>query len=648
MRPWTIDADDIHIATDYDDGVLHKTSWIQNFLDAGRDDKFIVVGPKGFGKTLLLKAKRIRYQQSGQQCIPQHALLDKPVGDKVFSRRLLSLYEDIDPWNKVWLTAIASAVLKQTGLPDQLDVSPRFSNLLRNTQLRSVLDHFVVLLDFAPRDVHRCAQETNSLLVPLLRTLNTPVGVFIDSVDEYFNKHIHAPIWRASFSGELSPNVWFLSQMSLVEVAYQLRRVTKHLKVFATVRKEAFDRLAETSPMVQQYRGSAIETIYTESGLRQIFINNILRERRSNLSMPERLDSSPIEAFVGRRSTVHGFTGVEEEVFGYIERHTLRRPRDLMSVGQKLTSLEPEERRIESRFKRAVNDAAKEVAQEYLNEIAPHIGDVDLSGLLTLISNNVLSAEALDVLSDQYDQAPEHHGNATGREAFAALYQVGLLGIVVADAISGRRMQRFLGPGESRFGTARTLPPSSHYVLHSVLSEHIAAINPRYADEVDRSNIIGHGLEWRDPIPAIRSARVPSYRGDDPFVYVSYSHDDAAIVHAEVAWLTERGIKVWYDEGIPAGSRWSDELAAAIRRAPALLIFISANSVQSNHCINEVNFAYDLGNTVLAVHIQETVLPDGLKLMLGSTQTIRRHMLETAVYRRQLLEALERAAQGRG
>src|SRR5262245_2432500 len=179
MRPWTIDADDIHIADDYDDGILHKTAWIDDFLDAGRDDKFIVVGPKGFGKTLLLKAKRIRYQQTGRQCIPQHALLDKPVGDKVFSRQLLRFYDDIEPWTKVWLTAIASAVLKHTGLPERLDVSPRFANLLENPQLRSVLDHLVVLLDFAPRDIHRCAQDTNTQLVPVLRALNTPVGVFI-------------------------------------------------------------------------------------------------------------------------------------------------------------------------------------------------------------------------------------------------------------------------------------------------------------------------------------------------------------------------------------------------------------------------------------------------------------------------------------
>src|SRR4030095_10374349 len=105
MRPWTIDADDIQIADDFDAALLHKTVWIENFLDANRDDQIIVVGTKSFGKTLLLKAKSIRCQQLGDLCLPQDALLDNPVGNKKFSRELLGIYEaDIEPWSRVWIT----------------------------------------------------------------------------------------------------------------------------------------------------------------------------------------------------------------------------------------------------------------------------------------------------------------------------------------------------------------------------------------------------------------------------------------------------------------------------------------------------------------------------------------------------------------
>ena len=642
MRPWTIDADDIQIADDFDVELLHKTVWIENFLDANRDDKFIVVGTKGFGKTLLLKAKRIRCQELGYLCLPNDALLDKPVGNKIFSRELLGIYEaDIEPWSRVWLTSIACAVLKKAGLPEVLDVSPRFARLLGNTRLRSVFDHFVVLLDYAPREVHRCAQETNTVLIPLLRALKRPVAVFIDSVDEYFNKHIHTPSWRASFSGELSPDIWFLSQMSLVEVAYQLRRITKHLKVFASVRKEAFNRLAETSPMVQQYRGSAIDASYSEASLKQIFVNNILRERKTNLVSPEQLGDHPIIAFLGRNSTTHSFTGTEEDAFEYIERHTLLRPRDLMTVGQKLAAIEPDERANERDFKLAVNEAASEIVQEYLNEVAPHLGDVDLRGLLAMIPANVLTRDAIDTLAARYDEMPQHQGGATGLEAFAALFETGLLGVVHTDQLSGDQAQRFLTPGEYTFGAVRSLPLSHHYLVRSVLSGYLSGITPGYTDRTDRFNVIGNGRAWRDPEPGDGQYERPSaYRGSDPYVHVCYAHDDAAIVLRDIAWLTRQGINVWYDEGIPAGSRWSDELAARIRQSSMFLYFVSANSVTSNHCINEVNFVSDLDKPFVAVQIQETPLPDGVKLLIGAKQTIRAYGPAAATYRAHIQNAL--------
>ncbi|MDA1073801.1 MAG: toll/interleukin-1 receptor domain-containing protein [Proteobacteria bacterium] len=639
MRPWTIDADDIQIAEDFDSDLLHKTSWIRSFLDSDRDDKFIVVGTKGFGKTLLLKAKRIRYQELGHLCLPLDALLDKPVGNKVFSREVLRIYDcDIEPWDRVWLTSIACAVLKHTGLPEDLQLSPRFTNLVNNRQLKSVLDHFVVLLDFPPGDVHRCAQETNTVLVPLLRALQRPVAIFIDSVDEYFNKHIHTPAWRASYSGELSPDIWFLSQMSLVETAYQLRRITKHLKVFASVRKEAFDRLAEISPMVQQYRGSAIDVSYSESSLRQIFVNNILHERKNNLAQPERLRDDPMTAFLGRSSSRHGFTGEVEEAFDYIERHTLLRPRDLMTVGQKLSSIEPSDRGSERVFKQIVNNAAIEIAQEYLNEISPHLGDLDVRGLLAGIPSNVISRDQLEVLALEFDD--KFPGGATGMESFAALFEAGLLGIVQSDPITGDKVQRFLGPGEGLLGSTRALPVSSFYLIRSVLSGYMAGLKPEYPDRTDRINVIGNGRPWLDPEADLNLQRVPAYHGTEPYVYVCYAHADAVVVQREIAWMKRQGFNVWYDEGIPAGSRWSDELAARIRQAAVFMYFVSDRSVVSSHCINEVSFVTDLSTPLISVHIRETELPDGLKLMIGAKQTVRCYGSTATIYREQIESAL--------
>ena len=106
------------------------------------------------------------------------------------------------------------------------------------------------LLDFTPSELQRCATDTDGHLVPRLRALNSPLAIFIDGIDEYFNKHVEDGPASPSVTGELSPNVWYFAQLGLVEVAYQLRRINHHLKVFAAIRKEAYARLPQRTAMV--------------------------------------------------------------------------------------------------------------------------------------------------------------------------------------------------------------------------------------------------------------------------------------------------------------------------------------------------------------------------------------------------------------
>src|SRR6185295_10076107 len=428
MRAWTVDADDIRVAEDFDESLLHRTPEIDGFLRSDRDDKFIVIGTKGFGKTLLLKAKRILLQREGRaSCLPVGVLLDKPIGDKIFSRELLAFFVVSPlPWSKIWLTAIALATLKHADALRDLKVGAALASLVGDGQLRSVIDHFVRLLDFTPKELQRCGADTDGHLVPRLRSVSTPIAVFVDGVDEYFNKHVELQRSHPSVTGELSPNVWHFSQLGLVEVAYQIRRINHHIKVFAAVRKEAYGQLAATTAMAQQYRGSAVDIAYSTQGLREIFANNIRLVKSDMLTIPEKLATDPLLAFLGRTTVVDTYTRDQEEIFEYICRHTLLRPRDLMTVGERLVALRPEERRSELRFKEVVHQSASEIAHEYLAEIAPLIGDLELEQLLRVLPRNVLTREEIKTLFLE-------HSQATGGEekhVFSALYRVGLLGWV--------------------------------------------------------------------------------------------------------------------------------------------------------------------------------------------------------------------------
>ncbi len=72
----------------------------------------------------------------------------------------------------------------------------------------------------------------------------------------------------------------------------------------------------------------------------------------------------------------------------------------------------------------------------------------------------------------------------------------------------------------------------------------------------------------------------PAYKGDDPYVFVCYAHDDEDVVFPEMAWLHEQGINLWYDEGISAGRIWREEIGDAIKGASKVLYSISESSVE--------------------------------------------------------------------
>jgi hypothetical protein len=83
--PWVEDARDLDNADQLlqsANGILEKTPAIADFLR--RDSKKrIIVAPKGYGKTLLLKCKRILLQKDHEQtfCLPENSLVDVTISD---------------------------------------------------------------------------------------------------------------------------------------------------------------------------------------------------------------------------------------------------------------------------------------------------------------------------------------------------------------------------------------------------------------------------------------------------------------------------------------------------------------------------------------------------------------------------------------
>lgn len=132
-----------------------------------------------------------------------------------------------------------------------------------------------------------------------------------------------------------------------------------------------------------------------------------------------------------------------------------------------------------------------------------------------------------------------------------------------------------------------------------------------------------------------------AYEGDEPYVFVAYSHEDSELVYPQIRWLQDQGFNIVWDEGVSPGAVWRREIAEAIRGCSLLLFFTTTNSVLSEHCTREVNFALDEHHRpVLAVHLTKTTLPDALALSLSDRQAILQYALEPEDYERKLISAV--------
>lgn len=66
-----------------------------------------------------------------------------------------------------------------------------------------------------------------------------------------------------------------------------------------------------------------------------------------------------------------------------------------------------------------------------------------------------------------------------------------------------------------------------------------------------------------------------AYKGNEPYIFVSYAHKNSDIVFEHIKKLHDAGFRIWYDEGIDPGTDWSDEIALALNNAACFLVFMS-------------------------------------------------------------------------
>lgn len=119
------------------------------------------------------------------------------------------------------------------------------------------------------------------------------------------------------------------------------------------------------------------------------------------------------------------------------------------------------------------------------------------------------------------------------------------------------------------------------------------------------------------------SNTVTAYSGNEPYVFISYSHKDSNTVLPAIEAMQQQGYRIWFDRGIEAGTEWSNNIAAHLRDCAVFVAFISKNSVKSENCLDEIAFAKSNGKPSLLVFMEEdVVLPEGTEMQTARFQRI--------------------------
>lgn len=135
------------------------------------------------------------------------------------------------------------------------------------------------------------------------------------------------------------------------------------------------------------------------------------------------------------------------------------------------------------------------------------------------------------------------------------------------------------------------------------------------------------------------NTKIKAYKGNEPYVFVCYSHRDSDSVYADMQALNELGINLWYDEGISAGTTWRSVIAASIPGSKQFIFYISETSLKSAHCLREVDYALNHDMEIIPVYLEDCRLPPELDLVLNRVHALFKH--KDAMYFEHLQEALK-------
>ncbi len=115
-----------------------------------------------------------------------------------------------------------------------------------------------------------------------------------------------------------------------------------------------------------------------------------------------------------------------------------------------------------------------------------------------------------------------------------------------------------------------------------------------------------------------------SYEGDEPYIFISYSHADTAEVYKILKLIDREKFRFWYDDTMEIGEDFREELRVRIENCSAFLLFLSEASLKSKYCGMEIITAFKNNKKIYPVYLKDNIeIPAALKMILENLQHVK-------------------------
>lgn len=527
MCKWIVDADQIQMR-DFDNRILYRTETVDSFVY--NDRNLGIEGPKGLGKTYLMKSKRMLSQQEGILCLPQDAMCD--ILDKVTFEESMGKYlQDYANWVDLWKAAICISIHKACIQGEELE--EQLLNAIKEENNKS--DELYLKIYFNPfitttcqimnklinseRSLVRSLQTRIPFYMAVVKKIRKPVHIFIDKTDQALRDNLHYIGGASKMSrGPSNSSYWSFGQLALAEASYQIFIQNSHIKVFYSIRSEALVGAESFTNLFVQLKSYMVKLEYSFFEMKQMFEHYVSIEDDKWLIFPEDRHSDPARAFVGINSIEHGYVTNEagehkiEQFFSYLFRHSLKRPRDIMHICYRLCYSQlrnlSDDNSRKKEIRHVVNQESRLLLQSYLREMGPFVfdnNDEKWDIFWKMIDTNVFSYDYAQELCSLINASTEENtcmrqcNSCPEFKPFSALYNTGLLGVVAKNNVDDDpTIIRFQSTGQTIIQTnEEILPHVSLYFLHPMVTNKVEAVRLDRNNNFDicRELIVGDGYE---------------------------------------------------------------------------------------------------------------------------------------------------------